>query len=126
MRICVPTEHEGGLDTTVYTHFGSAPFFCLLDTETAEVENLDNSDHDHQHGRCRPVQQLAGRQIDAVAVRGMGRNALSRFAAAGIPVYLTTGVTLKDVLQEARGGMLQLLDPEQACQGHGHGHHHAH
>jgi predicted Fe-Mo cluster-binding NifX family protein len=124
MRLCVPTEYEGGLDTPVYGHFGSAPFFCLLDTDTEEVEGLRNSNEHHEHGRCRPVQQLDGARLDAVAVTGMGRNALARLTAAGIAVYLTTGVTLREVLYEARHGQLQQLDPDEACRGRGH--HHLH
>ncbi|MFO7769269.1 MAG: NifB/NifX family molybdenum-iron cluster-binding protein [bacterium] len=126
MRICVPTGTDEGIEAVVFGHFGSAPYFSVLDTETGEVEVLDNGDQHHEHGRCRPVQQLDTGRLDAVAVRGMGRNALARFSAAGIPVYLCRGENLQQVLDEARSGDLQVLDPSRACAGHGHGHGHDH
>jgi len=126
MRICIPTEDEAGLEATVCGHFGSAPLFSLLDTETAVVETLDNGNQHHVHGRCAPVEQLTGLGFDAVVVRGMGRNALARLSAAGIDVLITTGTTLREVLEEAKTGRLQRLDPESACHGHGHVHIHGH
>lgn len=128
MRICVPTGTDEGIDAAVFGHFGSAPYFSVLDTDTGEVEVLTNGNEHHEHGRCRPVQQLDPARLDAVAVRGMGRNALTRLAAAGIPVYVCRGNDLREILQEARKGILQPLDPSRACAGHGnhHGHDHNH
>ncbi len=122
MRICVPTGTDQGIEAEVFGHFGSAPYFSLLDTDTAEVEVLSNSNDHREHGQCSPMRQLTGVAFDAVVVRGMGRNAVARFAAANIPVMVTACTTLQDVLDEARAGNLQQLDPNQACQGHG-GHH---
>ena len=122
MRICVPTGTDQGIEAEVFGHFGSAPYFSLLDTDTAEVEVLGNSNDHHEHGQCAPIRQLAGVEFDAIVVRGMGRNAVARFAAANVQVMVTAGATLQDVLDEVRAGTLRELDPSQACQGHG-GHH---
>ncbi len=126
MRICVPTGTDEGLGAAVFGHFGSAPYFSVLDTETGEVEVLSNRNQHHEHGMCRPVGHLDGADIDAVVVKGMGRNALVRLAGAGIPVYLCRGGDLAQVLEEARAGALEVLDPARACAGHGHGHEHHH
>ena len=119
MRICVPTGTDQGIEAEVFGHFGSAPYFSLVDTDTAEVEVLDNSNQHHEHGQCAPIQQLSGVDFDAIVVRGMGRNAVARFAAANVQVLVTAATTLQDVLDEARAGTLRELDPSQACQGHG-------
>lgn len=107
------------MEAEVFGHFGSAPYFSLLDTNTAEVEVIGNSNQHHVHGQCSPLAQLSGAKFDAIVVRGMGRNAVARFAAANVPVMVTGAATLRDVLDEALSGSLRELDPSQACQGHG-------
>jgi len=50
MRICVPTENENGLEAAVCAHFGSTPFFSVLDIESEEVESIQNANQHHEHG----------------------------------------------------------------------------
>jgi predicted Fe-Mo cluster-binding NifX family protein len=131
MRICVPTATDDGMESAVYPHFGSAPFFSIVDTDTDAVEVVRNGHQHHEHGQCNPVGSLMGVQLDAVVVRGMGRNALARLSQAGIPVYVADGDTLRDVADEARAELLLPLDVDATCegrggQGHGGPHHHHH
>ena len=129
MRICVPTATDEGIDAVVYPHFGSAPYFSIVDTDSDLVEVVRNGHQHHEHGHCNPVGSLMGVELDAVVVRGMGRNALARLSQAGIPVYVADGDTLRDVAAQARAELLLPLDSEEACGGHAHGgqqHHHHH
>lgn len=128
MRICVPTATDEGMEAEVYPHFGSAPFFSVLDTDTEVVEVVPNGHQHHEHGQCNPVGSLMGVKLDAVVVRGMGRNALARLSQLGIPAYVAEGDTLRDVAAEARAELLLPLDVAATCGGHGHGgpHHHHH
>jgi predicted Fe-Mo cluster-binding NifX family protein len=128
MRICVPTATDEGLDAEVYGHFGSAPFFSVLDTDTDTVEVLANGHQHHEHGQCNPVGSLMGVKLDGVVVRGMGRNALARLGAAGIPVFVADGDTVRDIGAQVRAELLLPLDVAGACGGHAHGgpHHHHH
>jgi predicted Fe-Mo cluster-binding NifX family protein len=126
MRICVPTGNDAGIDAPVHPHFGSAPYFSLLDTDTGGVEVLDNHDLPHEHGHCHPVGQLTGVDLDAVVVRGMGRGALARLTEAGIQVLVTDAPTLRHVLTSLRAGDLRALDPEAVCRGHAHAGSHNH
>jgi hypothetical protein len=43
MKICIPTHDERGLQSEVFGHFGSAPFFTLVDSESGEVVLQDGS-----------------------------------------------------------------------------------
>lgn len=127
MRICAPTDGDEGLWATVHPHFGSAPYFSVLDTESGAVEALPNPNRYHEHGHCRPVDALIDARLDAVAVRGIGRNALSLLADAGVAAYRTSALTVEQLLADARAGRLQAFDPTNVCgrrEGHGH-HHHA-
>ncbi len=37
MKICFPVQENEGLGSRVYNHFGSAPMFIVVDTETDNV-----------------------------------------------------------------------------------------
>ena len=83
MKICFPTETLQGLQSPVYEHFGSAPGFVIVDTESKDVEEINNSDLHHAHGMCQPLKALGGRVVDAIAVGGIGMGALMKLAGSG-------------------------------------------
>ncbi|MCM8783155.1 MAG: hypothetical protein NC818_00015 [Candidatus Omnitrophica bacterium] len=58
MRICIPTETDKGLKAQVYSHFGSAPYFTIYDTEKETIETVTNTNTDHLHGNCQPMKIL--------------------------------------------------------------------
>jgi hypothetical protein len=60
MKICFPTENLKGLDSIVYGHFGSAPGFVIVDTESTDIEEIKNGDLHHAHGMCQPLKALGG------------------------------------------------------------------
>lgn len=121
MRLCCPIDEDRGLDSPVCAHFGGAPLFLVLDTESGVCEALPNRNLDHQHGACQPLLSLEGAAIDAVAVGGIGRGALTKLMAAGLKVYRATKPTVRELLEEHRAGALQLVGLDQACSHHGHG-----
>ena len=53
MKLCIPTETNEGKSATVYGHFGSAPYFTIVDTEKDTVEVIDNANQHHAHGMCQ-------------------------------------------------------------------------
>ena len=81
MKICFPTANLKGLESQVYGHFGSAPGFIIVDTESQAVEEISNNDLHHAHGMCQPLKALGGRVVDAVAVGGIGMGALMKLQA---------------------------------------------
>jgi predicted Fe-Mo cluster-binding NifX family protein len=121
MRICIPTVDGRGLESEPHGHFGSAPFFTLVDTESGATEILRNDNSHHDHGTCHPLGQLGGRTIDGVVCQGMGRRAVASLEAAGIGVFLTSARSVQEVIREAGEGTLRRLLPGEACGGHGHG-----
>ena len=69
-------------DSAPHDHFGSAPFFTFIDTETMAVEAVRNGGASHVHGACRPLDFLGARPVEAVVCRGLGRRAFSRQAGS--------------------------------------------
>ncbi|MGK2906341.1 MAG: NifB/NifX family molybdenum-iron cluster-binding protein [Desulfuromonadales bacterium] len=122
MKLCIPVESNEGLNSLVYGHFGSAPMFVVVDTETSELTEIVNRDLHHAHGACSPLKALGGTEIDAIIVGGIGAGALMGLNRAGLKVYKAQGVNLADNLTCLGMDLLPELSPDQVCGGHGHGH----
>ena len=128
MKVCIPVAEYCGLESLVYGHFGSAPVFALVDSETMEIVPMGNQDEGHVHGQCSPVKALAGAKPDAVVVGGIGGGALMGLRQAGIKVYQATGGTVAEMVALLKNGGLKEVAPEHTCGGHGEGAgcHHSH
>lgn len=126
MNICIPVEADEGLDSLVCAHFGSAPAFMVVDTDTGNCRAIVNGNPHHSHGMCMPIQALQGERIDGMVVGGIGMGALNKFDAAGIRVFLTEHETVGEVVAAFRAGSLKLMPPGMACAHHGHRHRHDH
>jgi predicted Fe-Mo cluster-binding NifX family protein len=122
MKICFPVEVNQGLESEVYAHFGSAPQFLVVDSETREVKSLSNNDEHHAHGACQPLKALGGQDVDAIVVGGIGTGALMGLNRAGLKVYQAQGLTIADNIICFARNELPILTPAQTCGGHAHGH----
>lgn len=123
MNICIPTTQDLGLESRVSAHFGSAPFFAIVDVDSRACRTVPNANHSHEHGGCQPMAALAGQAIDSVLVGGIGAGALSKLTAAGIRVYLAGAGSVDEALTAYNSGTLAEISPAGACQGHDHGQH---
>ncbi|MGE5598091.1 MAG: NifB/NifX family molybdenum-iron cluster-binding protein [Bacteroidota bacterium] len=126
MRICIPTMGGKGLEETVSAHFGSAPYFTLVDLDSGAVEAVANANQHHSHGQCQPMSSIAGRGVNAVVTGGMGRRAIERLSAGGVKVYRAEGGTVREIVERFKTGQVNELSPGQACAGHDGGHGHGH
>lgn len=120
MKICVPTEDNKGLEAQVSGHFGRAPYFAFIDSETKEVEFVVNGDTGHDHGRCVGAALAAEKRPEVVITSGMGKGAFALLRSSGARVFRTEKVRLADAVDGFAGGSApELISPEAA------GHHHA-
>ena len=119
MKICFPVLGNEGLDSPLSGHFGSAPAFLFIDTETGGAEFVPRMSEAHEHGACRPLDAFEGRTVDACVVGGIGGGALQKLQAAGIQVIRGTGPTVRACLASLMSGEKTLLGAESACAGHG-------
>ena len=118
MKICFPTMHLEGLESQVYGHFGSAPGFVIVDTKTRSFEEIGNDDLHHAHGMCQPLKALQGREVDAVAVGGIGMGALMKLQALGIKVYRVTEGTVRENMGLILEQKMPEFDAGLTCAGH--------
>lgn len=121
MKLCFPVAQNEGLESPVFGHFGSAPLFVVVDTETREVSEIANRDLHHAHGACSPLKALGGQRVDAVAVSGIGAGALMGLNRAGLKVYRAHGETIAENLAWMAQAELPELTSDQVCGGHSHG-----
>ncbi len=119
MKVCFPVEENKGLDSLVYNHFGSAPLFVIIDTESETVTEINNGDLNHQHGMCNPLKALSNYDIDAVVLGGIGLGALSKLNNAGITVYKNAANTIKENITLIKDQKLEEMT--EGCS-HNHGH----
>lgn len=126
MKVCFPTQFDQGIESTVFNHFGSAPAFVVVNTETKEVTAINNRDLHHVHGACNPLKALSGEKVDAIVVGGIGAGALSKLNQLGIAVYKAMAPTVAGNISLLEGKALPVLTLQQCCGGHSSDGHCAH
>ena len=122
MNICIPVDGNQGLQSSVCAHFGSAPAFMIVDTDSGSCRAIPNKNQHHGHGMCMPLQSLQGEQIDGMVVGGIGMGAFNKLNAENIQVYISELPTVAETVAAFKAGTLRLMQPNMACAHHGHGH----
>ncbi|MFC2103520.1 NifB/NifX family molybdenum-iron cluster-binding protein [Bacteroidota bacterium] len=121
MKLCIPVKENNGLDSEVYSHFGSASAFIIYDTDKQEFVLSNNADKQHMHGQCQPMNSLVGQNVDVVIVGGIGERAILKLNAMDIKVYKSEGGTVRNNIELFHKSSLMELTPEYACTHHGQG-----
>ncbi len=119
MKLCVPAMDKQGLKSAVSPHFGSAPYFIIVDTESGAVDEVPNHNQHHSHGLCHPWALLQGRGIGSLVCSGIGAGALGRMRQAGIRVFRAEGGTVGELVENYKNGRLKEMAPDGACVRHG-------
>jgi predicted DNA-binding protein (UPF0251 family)/predicted Fe-Mo cluster-binding NifX family protein len=123
MNLCIPVTEDLGLKSPVCAHFGSAPIFMIVDTESESRRAISNSNQHHGHGMCTPLASLQGEHIDGMAVGGIGMGALTKLQASGIRVFMSEHATVAATVAAFKAGTLRPMTPGSACAHHAHGSH---
>ena len=118
MRICLPVGNANGMDSLVFGHFGSAPFFAIYDTDKREVSFVENNESAHTHGSCMPVDALRKNNAQAVLCKGMGMRAANLLLQAGITPYLVEAETIAEAILHYDTQKVKVLDAASACRSH--------
>jgi len=122
MKLCIPTTHDRGRATPLSDHFGSAPYFTLVDSETGTMKVIPNHHAVHAPGSCDAARAIAAHEVGAVVCLGLGRRALASLEDAGIAVFVSSAGTVGGAVDAFNAGRLPRLQAQAACGG-GQGHH---
>ncbi|MCG8686441.1 MAG: diguanylate cyclase [Desulfobacterales bacterium] len=125
MKLCFPVKSDNGLDSKIFGHFGSAPYFVVVDTQENTSSTINNKDLDHIHGQCNPMKALNGKMVDAVIVGGIGGGAIKGLNNKGIKVYKACQGDIRENIERFSQGNLTEMTMAHTCGGHngGCGHH---
>jgi predicted Fe-Mo cluster-binding NifX family protein len=119
MRLLVPTIEPPSATARISSHFGKAPYFAVLDTESGAVTALGGPSANHE---CRTLAAaLVAEGVDAVACAGLGPGALASLNAAGIPVYVTREQSVAQVASAWQAGAVAAAQPGDTCHSHSSG-----
>jgi predicted Fe-Mo cluster-binding NifX family protein len=123
MKICIPTMDKSGLNAMISDHFGKAPVFTFIDTETNVIEAFSN-ESDHNGGTGSPPDHIAKHGAEIVLASGAGGKAISMLNDHGIKVYIGNHGTVKEILEKWKTGTLTEAGSESGCKHHDDHHHH--
>lgn len=126
MKICFAVAKDEGIESTVYGHFGSAPAFVVVNTDSNDISSVTNNDVGHTHGSCNPFQAIGGAIVDAVVVGGIGAGALMKLNSEGIKVFKAASGTVKGNIDLFNENKLHELTIDHTCAGHRSGCGHSH
>ncbi len=111
MRIAVPTEDEGGLESTVSGHFGRARYFVFVNVEGNEIKGAEVVEvpfKEHEPGDLPNFIKAHGGEV--VLAYGMGGKAISYFKESGIEVVTGAYGRVRDVVEAFIHQVLE-IDP---------------
>ncbi len=118
MKVCFPVLKANGLDSEVYGHFGSAPAFLVIETDSNRMTTINNKDQHHEHGQCNPLKTLNNHKVDAIVVGGIGMGALNMLNQSGIKVFKAQALTVHENMDLMKAGNLTEFTSQHACVGH--------
>jgi len=121
MKICIPSRDHRGLSSEVFDHFGSAPWFTIVDTEDGKVRTVRNPNCHRDEGSCHHVDILRKAGVTAVVSSGIGRRAWEGLDAAGIRVFSASFSKVGELVEAVKSGGATLLDLSETCAEHGQG-----
>lgn len=98
------------LDANVDPRFGRAQHILIIDTETMDLEAIENPNVAAGGGAgIQTAQMVAERGVEAVLTGNCGPNAFRTLDAAGIKVYAGASGTVRQVLEALKNGEIQPL-----------------
>lgn len=119
MKVCVPTNSQGGLEDSVCEHFGRAPTYTVVDTDTGQVMVIRNNS-EHMGGAGKPPEQIVATGASALVCSGLGPRAIDMLGSYGIAVYIGATGTVKQAVEEYKQGRLEPATKDTACKDHRH------
>ena len=117
MKVCIPTMGDKGIDEQIGTHFGRVPTYTIVDTETGDVQVINNTTT-HMGGVGYAPDLINDAGADVMLCDGLGRKAIQMFQEKGIMVYVGATGTVSDAIDMWKAGQLQAATSETACQQH--------
>lgn len=110
MKICVTSQGDS-LESKVDPRFGRCAWFLVVDTESMNVEAIENTQAQMMGGAgVQSGQLMAEKEVEAVLTGNAGPNAFQTLKAAGIKIVSGVSGTVKDAVEQYKKGELKAAD----------------
>ncbi len=108
MKICI-TAVGNDLSSATESSFGRAPWFLIVDTNSDNVEPVENSSVTVSQGAgIAAAQTIADKQVQALLTGRVGPKAQAALSAAGIKIYEGLAqTTVQQALEQFRQGQFK-------------------
>jgi len=107
MKIAI-TATSPKLEAEVDPRFGRCQYFIVVDTDTMQLETIENAGPSAGSGAgVSTAQMIIGKGAEAVLTGNCGPNAYQALTAAGIKVITGVSGKITDVIEDYKSGKLQ-------------------
>jgi len=107
MKIVISSTGNN-IDSNVDPRFGRCINFLIVDTDTMQVEALENSSVHSSHGAgIGAAQKVASLNVETVITGHVGPNAYSALSRTGIKIYTGAVGTVKEAIAQYKEGKLR-------------------
>ncbi len=122
IKIAVPADAAGGLDSPVSGHFGHCAAFIVSTIRDGEIVDVSVL-HNRGHSSCaQPVELLAANGVSVLITSGMGMRPYMVTQQLGIQVARAQGRTVGEAINSYLMGTATAFGTDGVCQGGGHQH----
>ena len=110
------------LDSSVAKRFGHAPYYLYVDSDTMQVQVIDNTGHHDETHAIIP--QMARRGAEVFITGNIGPHAFQLVRSLNRQVALARKMLVREALEKSQEGKLEILSaPTVKHSFHDHTHH---
>ena len=108
MKIAITVCDNQGIESEVNSRFGRAPYIAIIDTETEELEFIDNSARGETGGAgIKAAQTIVDHGVDTLITANLGPKAFSALQAADLKlIKFDNKGTIKEAVDNLDQGNL--------------------
>lgn len=111
MKVCFPVAVNNGLHSELFSHFASSPLFLIVDSESGQIETVENCDPQAREKGCDPFAALQSRHLDAIVVDAIGDAIHQTMNMCGFRVYSANSTNLQQLLEDSITEQLEEIEP---------------